>query len=75
MPDQMLTPNELAERLVRSEKSLEAWRASGTGPAYVRVGRQIRYRERDVEAWLQANTVPTRSAPAAPGPPAPVDAA
>jgi hypothetical protein len=33
-------------------KTLEAWRAIGRGPSWVRVGRSVRYRRRDVEAWL-----------------------
>ncbi len=32
--------------------TLARWRSEGKGPAFVRVGRQIRYREGDLIAWL-----------------------
>lgn len=44
---------ELAKELGLSERSLERYRLLGNGPRYVRVGlRLIRYREEDVEAWI-----------------------
>jgi hypothetical protein len=47
----------LAAYLDRPERTLEDWRLRGRGPAYVRVGQKVRYRVRDVERWLDANTV------------------
>lgn len=35
-------------------KTLVQWRYKGTGPKYVRVGKHVRYRWSDVEAWLAA---------------------
>jgi len=55
--DQLRSPSWLAQRLGKSAKTLETWRRQGTGPAFVRVGRDIRYRESDVERWLTAQTV------------------
>ena len=44
---------ELAKELGLSKRSLERYRLHGNGPRYVRVGsRLIRYREEDVEAWI-----------------------
>jgi hypothetical protein len=34
------------------EKTLEAWRHEDTGPRFIRVGRQIRYRPEDLAAWF-----------------------
>lgn len=31
-------------------------RYRGTGPAFIKAGRRIYYRRRDVEEWLDANT-------------------
>jgi len=31
---------------------LERWRVEGLGPAWLKVGRAVRYREGDVEQWL-----------------------
>jgi hypothetical protein len=35
--------------------TLRAWRHQGRGPAFVRLGRAIRYLPNDVEAFLRAN--------------------
>jgi hypothetical protein len=33
--------------------TLADWRTKGIGPAYFRVGRLIRYRQADLDAWLE----------------------
>ncbi len=33
------------------------WRAKAKGPPFIKVGRLVRYRRSDVEAWLRACTV------------------
>ena len=47
---------ELAERLRVSRSTLQSWRYSGRGPRYVKAGRLVRYRNADVDAFLEANT-------------------
>ena len=32
--------------------TLANWRCSGKGPPFLRVGRHVRYRSQDVEAWI-----------------------
>jgi len=56
-----LTPVELAERLGGdfSVDTLKYWRTTGQGPAYLRVGKYVRYRESDVEAWEKTRLVTT----------------
>jgi hypothetical protein len=52
----LLTENELAERWrLKSPKKLQADRAKGVGCPYVRIGRCVRYRVADVEAYEAAN--------------------
>jgi excisionase family DNA binding protein len=51
----LLTPAETAEKLRVSMRTLEYWRFSGRGPAFIRVGKRVRYRPADVEAFLKAN--------------------
>lgn len=34
-------------------RTLEQWRHLGKGPAYLKVGRQVRYRQSDLDVWLQ----------------------
>lgn len=64
--DELLTPRGTAEYLGTSEHVLAQERYRGVGLPYVRVGRRIRYRARDIAAYLDANTeVPGRSATAA----------
>jgi predicted DNA-binding transcriptional regulator AlpA len=38
------------------------WRAKAAGPPFIKVGRLVRYRRTDVEAWLLSRTVGRRSA-------------
>lgn len=50
----ILTPDDLADELREvSTETLRAWRYRGTGPRFIRVGRHVRYRRVDVEAWLE----------------------
>jgi hypothetical protein len=35
-------------------------RRTGRGPAYLRIDRAIRYRLRDLDAWLEKHVVKTR---------------
>ena len=53
---------QLAAVLSVSVKALQAWRYRGGGPAFLRLGRAVRYRPEDVDAWLEANTFKTTTA-------------
>lgn len=46
-----MTQTELAERWQISEATLERWRTEAGGPAFLKLGAQVRYRVRDVEAF------------------------
>jgi predicted DNA-binding transcriptional regulator AlpA len=52
MMDRLITPDELAEFLHRPKATLYAWRYRGEGPPAIAVGRELRYRESVVDAWL-----------------------
>lgn len=47
-----LTTAELAESLQVTERTLINMRANGTGPAFVLIGRAIRYPPRSIQEWL-----------------------
>ncbi|NJL27402.1 MAG: helix-turn-helix domain-containing protein [Thermoanaerobaculia bacterium] len=50
----LLTSVEAARHLGFSPRTLENWRLSGAGPAYLRVSaRCVRYRQSDLDAWVQ----------------------
>jgi len=56
-PDLLLTEVQAADVLNMSVRTPQAWRLRGVGPSFVRAGRAIRYRRRDLKAWMDANTV------------------
>ena len=45
---------QVAEVLGKPPRTLRQWRYLGAGPKYLKVGATVRYRARDVEAWLRA---------------------
>lgn len=47
-----MTPEQVADLLQLSVKTLAHWRVNGTGPRYARLARFIRYRRADVEAFM-----------------------
>jgi excisionase family DNA binding protein len=53
----MFNEKEVAERLNCKVSTLRKWRLLGSGPAYVKVGRLVRYREADLIAYLDAHCV------------------
>ncbi len=39
-----------------SQRTLQRWRQEGSGPEFIRVGRQIRYRESSLDAFLKSRS-------------------
>lgn len=60
----LLTSDELAERWSCSPRTLANDRSAGVGPAYVKLGKHVRYRLADVEAYEDARLVTTLGAAA-----------
>jgi predicted DNA-binding transcriptional regulator AlpA len=56
-PDVLLTETQVAEILNLSIRTLQSWRVRRAGPKYVQAGRAVRYRRRDVIAWIDVNTI------------------
>ena len=56
-----LTQEEVAAVLRLSPRTLERHRLAGTGPAYVKLGRRVIYKQASVEAWAAANTFSSTS--------------
>lgn len=61
--EKLLDQRETAEILGLSPRSLEAWRVQGAKIPFLRVGGRIRYRESDIQAFLDANTATSTSDP------------
>ncbi len=55
--EQLLTAEEVAERLQVKVETLHQWRWQGKGPRAVKAGPKfVRYRAADVNAWIEAQT-------------------
>jgi excisionase family DNA binding protein len=52
MAGRLLTTEQLAEWLGVSVGTVNRFRLRGDGPKYVKIGKTVRYRESDVEAYL-----------------------
>jgi excisionase family DNA binding protein len=64
VPQDFYTPQALAEYLNVSLSTVYQWRARGTGPQAHKLGRAVRFRKTDVEAWLEGQ----RAMPSVPSP-------
>ena len=59
-----MTTQQAADKLGISKRTLEGMRLRGSGPAYVKVGRLVRYTDELLEQWLLSNQrVSTSEAP------------
>jgi len=67
----LLTEQETAALLKVTKKGLQGWRYRGAGPRYVKVGRSVRYRPEDLQAFVLAalRTSTSDPGPALPGRP------
>jgi excisionase family DNA binding protein len=53
-PSELLTIQELAERLTVSVGCIRAWRLRGDGPPAIRVGAALRWDPDEVDEWLNS---------------------
>ncbi len=57
MQDKLLHPGQVAEALGVSPQTLAVWRCENRYDLpYVKVGRLVRYRDRDVDAFIESRT-------------------
>lgn len=55
---QLMTTPEASEYLRYKVETLKWWRSHGGGPPFIKInGRLVRYRVRDLDAWLDKRTV------------------
>ncbi len=64
MPVTWLTTEQLAVRLAVPKATLYQWRYKDDGPRSCRIGKYVRYRLADVEAWERAQEARERVRPA-----------
>ncbi len=56
MKSNLLDTPQAAEYLSMKTNTLEVWRTHGTGPAYKKLGRLVRYSLDDLDAYLAAQS-------------------
>lgn len=61
-PEPLLTEIQAAEFLNLSTRTLQAWRIKGGGPCFLKLGRAIRYRQADLNGWLETRALAHTSA-------------
>ena len=49
-----LNSEEAADYLGLQRTTLEAWRCRGGGPRFVKLGRAVRYRQADLDDWIES---------------------
>jgi len=52
----LLTTEEAAAMLAVEPRLLVRWRYDSRGPTYIKVGRLVRYKRADLDAWIEENT-------------------
>lgn len=58
----LLTPGDVAGQLGVPVKTLYVWRTKNGGPRGIRVGKHLRFRQADVDAWIEAQADKRESA-------------
>lgn len=59
MIDNLMTVETVSEYLGVPVATVYAWNSRGLGPKRYRLGKHVRYRRPDVEAWLEEQVSPT----------------
>lgn len=57
----LLTQTEASEYLRISGRTLERWRVTGDGPAYLKLGRRVLYSKQHLEEWMAERVVNSTS--------------
>lgn len=60
MGDQLMTTEEVSAYLTVPVTTIYQWRTRGSGPRAVRVGRHLRFRRSEVDAWVERHADPAR---------------
>ncbi len=54
MGEKLWGPQEVADYCDVPVATVYTWNHKGTGPRFVHLGRHVRYRPADVEAWIES---------------------
>jgi hypothetical protein len=56
LDDPIFTPDETAVALHSNPRTLERWRTTGDGPAFVKIGRRVGYRKSAIATYIEQRT-------------------
>ena len=54
--DVLMTPEQTAKQLGLGVSTLARWRLEGIGCRFAKLGRSVRYRQSDIDDWLENQT-------------------
>ncbi|SFL23902.1 DNA binding domain-containing protein, excisionase family [Pseudovibrio ascidiaceicola] len=57
----LITEAAAADYLGISIRTIQAWRMRGGGPIFVKLGKSVRYRPSDIQAWIEAHLASSTS--------------
>jgi excisionase family DNA binding protein len=60
--DKLLTTAELADELKIPVETIYQWRLRREGPRAIKVGRHLRFRRADIDAWIERQADPSPAA-------------
>lgn len=64
-PTADLKEKDVADMVGLSVQTVRWWRYAGRGPRFYKIGSRVFYKRTDVEDWLEAQYLATRSTPTA----------
>ena len=56
-PDTLYGTKDPALEVIAPRQTFAVWRYKRKGPAYIRIGRRVFYRGKDLNDWLESQTV------------------
>jgi excisionase family DNA binding protein len=62
LTESLMSLKDVAHYLHVPDRTVYSWRATGKGPRGFRVGKYVRYKASDVEAWLERQADPAPAA-------------
>jgi hypothetical protein len=56
--DPIVSQTEFAKSIGHSPRTVQRWRTTGEGPAYIKLAKKIFYRRSAIQTWLRRRTIP-----------------
>ena len=56
--DPIVSQTEFAKSIDHSPCTVQRWRTTGEGPAYIKLGKRVFYHRSAIQTWLHRRTIP-----------------